>query len=280
VLTAFRRIDQQRFGPWALVTGASSGIGREFARQLAANGVNVALAARRRPVLDEVGRDLAARYGIEYRCLQVDLATSGFLRTITEATNDLDIGIVVSNAGDMVLGAFLASTHDSLLDEIRVNAETHLSLTHHFGQRLARRGRGGILLVSSIAGLQPVPFVANYAATKAYTLALGEALHHELAPTGVNVTVLVPGATDTPMITRFGADQTPMRRMIMPVQACVSDALAALAANRPVRISGRMNRATIAVLPRTARRRIFGAMNASMATRMSQATLPAAHTVE
>ena len=107
----FRRIDRQRFGPWALVTGASSGIGREFARQLAANGLNVVLAARRRPVLDEVGRDLAARYSVEYRCLQVDLAASGFLNTIVEATDDLDIGIVVSNAGDMVLGAFLTRAH-------------------------------------------------------------------------------------------------------------------------------------------------------------------------
>jgi short-subunit dehydrogenase len=270
-----RRIDPQRFGPWALVTGASSGIGREFARQLAANGLNLVLVARRLPILEEVGHDLATQHGIECRRLPVDLAAAGFLETIVDATNDLDLGLVVSNAGDMVLGEFLASSHDALLRELALNTETHLGLTHHFAPRLAQRRRGGILLVSSVAGLQPVPYVANYAATKAYLLTLGEAVHHELAPNGVNVTVLVPGATDTPMLTRFGADQTPMRRMIMPVQECVSDGLAALAANRPVRISGRMNRTTVAVLPRTVRTRIFGAMNRSMAQMVTPPSSPA-----
>jgi short-subunit dehydrogenase len=270
--TAFTRIDQHRFGPWALITGASSGIGREFARQLAANGLNLVLAARRLAVLDEVGQELATRYRIQYRCVQVDLAAPGFLDRIVEATGDLDIGLAVSNAGDMVLGEFLGSTHDALLRELRINAEAHLGLTHHFGQRLAQRGRGGILLVSSMAGLQPVPFVANYAATKSYLLTLGEAVHRELAPKGVDVTVLVPGATDTPMLTRFGADHTPMRRLIMPVDACVSEALAAIARNRPVRISGRMNRATIAMTPRPLRIRLFGSMNKSMAAQASPPT--------
>ncbi|MCU7723960.1 SDR family NAD(P)-dependent oxidoreductase [Actinoplanes sp. KI2] len=263
--TSVHHIDPPQFGPWALVTGASSGIGREFARQLAADGLNLVLAARRRPVLDDLGRDLAARHGIEYRCVPVDLATPGFLPAVAEATDDLDIGLVVSNAGDMVLGEFLAGSHDALLDEMRVNAQAHLSLTHHFGRRLVHRGRGGILLVSSMAGLQPVPYVANYAASKAYVLALGAAVHQELAAKGVHLTVLAPGATDTPMLTRFGADQTPMRRMTMSPQACAADGLAALAANRPVRISGRTNRTAIAVLPRATRTRVFGAMNRSMA---------------
>ncbi|GAA3452428.1 SDR family NAD(P)-dependent oxidoreductase [Dactylosporangium matsuzakiense] len=277
---SFRRIDTHRFGPWALVTGASSGIGREFARQLAANGLNLVLAARRRPVLDDVGRDLAARHGVEYRCLPVDLAADGALDAVVDATDDLDIGLIISSTGDMVLGEFLTTDRDDLLRELTLNAETHLGLSHHFGQRLSRRRRGGIMLVSSIAGLQPVPYVANYAATKAYLLTLGAAIHRELAPSGINVTVLTPGATDTPMITRFGADHSPMRRMIMPVQACVSDGLAALSANRPVRISGRMNRATIAVLPRSARSRVFGAMNRSMAERVTPATPPPVHAAE
>jgi short-subunit dehydrogenase len=145
---------------------------------------------------------------------------------------------------------------------------------------MVQRRRGGILLVSSVAGLQPVPFIANYAATKSYVLTLGEAVHRELAPSGVNVTVLVPGATDTPMMSRFGADQTPMRRMMMPADACARDGLAALAANRPVRISGRMNRAMIALLPRAGRIRMFGAMNKSMADRVVPAPLAAAPAVE
>jgi uncharacterized protein len=270
VSNTFRRIDSRRFGPWALVTGASSGIGREFARQLAANGLNLILVARRLSVLNEVGQDLTTRYGIQCRCVPVDLAGPDFLAPIAEATDGRDVGLVVSNAGDMVLGDFLDSTHEALLAELRLNAETHLRLTRHFGPRLAARGRGGILLVSSLAGVQPVPFAANYSATKSYILGLGESVHHELAPKGVNVTVLVPGATDTPMLTRFGADQTPMRRLVMPVQACVSDGLAALAANRPRRVSGFMNRVTLATVPRAVRTRLFGAMNRSMARRASR----------
>jgi short-subunit dehydrogenase len=276
-MTAFRRIDSGRFGPWALVTGASSGIGREFARQLAANGINLILVARRLSVLNEVAQDLTARYGVQCRCVPVDLAAPDSLTPIAEATDDRDVGLVVSNAGDMVLGGFLDSAHEALLGEVRVNVESHLGLARHFGQRLVARGRGGILLVSSVAGLQPVPFIANYAATKSYVLTLGEAVHHELASKGVNVTVLVPGATDTPMLTRFGADRTPMRRLILSVEACVSEGLAALAANRPRRISGSMNRATVATVPRSVRTRLFGGMNRSMAehaSRIAAAAMP------
>ena len=273
--TRFTRIDHQRFGPWALVTGASSGIGREFARQLAANGINLVLAARRRSILDEVGHDLTGRYRIRYRPLQVDLAEPDFLPTIVDATSDLDVGLVVSNAGDMLLGEFLTNNHDALRKELRLNAESHLGLTHHFGQRLARRGHGGILLVSSVAGIQGVPYIANYATAKSYLLSLGEAVHHELAKRGISVTVLVPGATNTPMITRFGADKTPMRRMLLPVEACVSEGLVALGANRATQISGRMNRATVALTPRTTRTRMFGAMNRSMAERATSTADPA-----
>ena len=263
-------VDKQRFGPWALVTGASSGIGRAFAAHLAAGGINLVLAARRPSILDEVGRDLAQRHHIQYRPVRVDLAEPEFLNTLVEATSDLDLGLVVSNAGDMNLGEFLATPHDALLAELRVNTEAHLSLTHHFGQSLARRGRGGILLVSSVAGIQGVPYIANYAASKSYVLSLGEAVHRELSPHGVHVTVLVPGATATAMTAKFGADKTAMGRLMMSADACATQGLAALAANRAVHISGRMNRATIALTPRKTRIRMFGAMNKSMAA--NQAT--------
>ena len=265
-------LDKQRFGPWALVTGASSGIGRAFATQLAANGINLVLAARRLPILDQVGRDLAREHRIQYRTVRVDLAEPDFLNTLIDATNDLDLGLIVSNAGDMNLGEFLATPHRALLAELRVNAEAHLSLTHHFGQSMARRGAGGILLVSSVAGIQGVPYIANYSATKSYVLSLGEAVHHELSARGVQVTVLVPGATATAMTARFGADKTAMGRLMMSADACAAQGLAALAANRAVRISGRMNRITVALTPRKTRTRIFGAMNKSMAEQITTAS--------
>jgi short-subunit dehydrogenase len=112
--------------------------------------------------------------------------------------------------------------------------------------------------------------IANYSAAESYILTFGEAVHHELAPKGVTVTVLVPGATDPPMLTRFGADQTSVRRLIMPVETCVNDGLNALVANRAARISGTMNRITTTTLPRSARTRLFGSMNRSMAEQASR----------
>jgi len=241
------------------------------AAQLAANGMNLVLAARRLSILDDLGEELARHHHIQYRAVRVDLAEPDFLTTLTDATNDLDLGLVVSNAGDMNLGELVATPHEALLAELRVNTEAHLSLTHHFGQVLARRGRGGILLVSSVAGIQGVPYIANYSATKAYILGLGEAVHRELNAYGVHVTVLVPGATATPMTARFGADQTAMGKLMMPAATCAADGLRALVANRPVRISGRMNRVTVALTPRAMRTRAFGAMNRSMALRLGLA---------
>ena len=263
----FTRISKEMFGPWALITGASSGIGAEFARQLAANGLDLVLAARRMPLLEQAGAKLATQYGIKYRTIQVDLADPGYLATITSATDDLDIGLVISNAGDMILGEFLDSEPDRLFADMRLNVASHLGLMHHFGRRLAHRGRGGILLVSSTAALQPVPYTASYAAAKSYLLSLGEAAHHELARQGVTVTVLLPGATDTAMVTRF-SDSTgisvhkpPMSLMLMTPSQLVSEGLAALRAGRARRIAGRANRATAALTPRTMRTRMFTAMS-------------------
>jgi short-subunit dehydrogenase len=264
---AFTRISREAFGPWALITGASSGIGAEFARQLAANGFDLALAARRRPLLEQAGARLAAEHGIKYRTVQVDLADPDYLATVAGATDDLDIGLVISNAGDMMLGEFLASEPDRLFADLRLNVASHLGLMHHFGRRLAGRGRGGILLVSSTAALQPVPYTASYAAAKSYLLSLGEAAHLELARQGVTVTVLLPGATDTAMVARFSEStgvsvhKPPMSLLLMTPRQLVSEGLAALRAGRARRIAGRANRATAALTPRWMRTRMFAAMS-------------------
>jgi short-subunit dehydrogenase len=272
----FTRISREMFGPWALITGASSGIGAEFARQLAANGFDLALAARRLPLLEQAGAKLAVQYGIKYRTIQVDLADPGYLATIASATDDLDIGLVISNAGDMILGELLDSEPGPLFADMRLNVASHLGLTHHFGRRLAHRGRGGILLVSSTAALQPVPYTASYAAAKSYLLSLGEAVHHELARQGVTVTVLLPGATDTAMVTRF-SDSTgisvhkpPMSLMLMTPGQLVSEGLAALRAGRARRIAGRANRAMTALTPRKVRTRMFTAMSEKAARHTRQ----------
>src|SRR5260370_14014141 len=205
-----RRIDTNTFGRWALVTGASSGIGKEFARQLAASGLNLVLVARRLSLLDALGGQLAHEFGVQYRTVGVDLTQEDFLGKIEQATQDLDIGLVVSNAGTWMLGEFVTMDSRALQRSLRLNVLAHLDVAHHFGQHLAQRRRGGLLLVASTAGLQGIPFSAEYAAAKAYVLSLGEALHVEFQKVEVNVTVLVPRSVETPVLAKIGLDATAM----------------------------------------------------------------------
>jgi short-subunit dehydrogenase len=263
------QIDPHMFGPWAIVTGASSGIGKAFARQLAANGLHVALVARRLPLLEDLGQQLATTYGVQYRAVEVDLAEPDFLATLEAATGDLDIGLLISNAGAFLPGAFLQLDRSRLQQMVHLNVLAHLNLSHHFGQRLATRGRGGLLLVASTAGLQGVPFSAEYAAAKGFVLNLGEALHVEFQKVGVHVTALLPGAVDTPMLTDFGFDliNTPIKPM-SPEQ-CVAEGLAALQRNRATHIAGRMNRLMAALMPRPVATRMYGRMSETVLAQRS-----------
>lgn len=253
-------INVDRFGPWAVVTGASSGIGHEFARQLAASGINLVLVARRLATLHDAGAALAARHGIGYRAVGIDLSGPGLLTPIVEATADLDVGLLVSNAGAASPGAFLESDLDAQRGIVRLNTTAHLDLAHHFGQRLVRRGRGGIVLVSALGASHGVPYMANAAATKAYVASLGEALHVELAKQGVHVTVLHPGPTRTPVLAELGLDAGKMPIPPMSVERCVSETLRALARNRARCIPGRINRVTAALAPPGLTRTMMAAM--------------------
>jgi uncharacterized protein len=264
-------IDPRKFGPWAIVTGASSGIGKEFARQLAASGFHVVLVSRRLSTLEELGDRLAAEFGVQYRAVEVDLTEEYFLSRIEEATHDLDIGLVVSNAGTWMLGDFVTMDSRALQRSLNLNVKAHLDVAHHFGQRLARRGRGGLLLTASTAGLQGIPFSAEYAAAKAYVLTLGEGLHNELQKVGVHVTVLLPGATDTPLLAASGFE-LPTILKPMSVEQCVAEGLAALSTNRATHIAGRMNRMLAALMPRRLATRMYGSMSAQvLAKRIGEA---------
>ncbi len=160
-------LDKRQFGPWALVTGASSGIGKEFARQIAAAGINVVLVARREALLVEVGRIISKDFDVEQRVLAIDLSQEGFLTRLAEATNDLDIGLVVSNAGTPNPGEFLKLDRQLLQATLRLNTMAHLDITHHFGAKLAERRRGGLILIGSLGAEIGVPFLANDGGAKA-----------------------------------------------------------------------------------------------------------------
>jgi short-subunit dehydrogenase len=253
-------IDKKRFGPWALVTGASSGIGREFARQIAASGINVVLVARREALLDEVGRAIAKDFKVQYRTVVADLSQAGFLENLAKATDDLDIGLVVSNAGTGNPGEFLKIAREELESLLRLNTLAHLDIAHHFGQKLASRGRGGLLLVGAMGASNGLPYMANDGAAKAYVHSFGEALHVELKPLGVHVTLLPPGPTETPVIAKLGFSPDTMPMKPMKVEQCVFEGLKALEENRSMIIPGRLNRIMNAVVPGSVARGMMASM--------------------
>ena len=203
-------IDKEKFGPWAVITGASSGIGKEFARQIAASGINIVLVARREALLKEAGAEFGEDYGVEHRVVALDLAKDGFIGTLASATDDLDIGLVVSNAGTGNPGEFLELDQQLHRTTLRISTMAHLDITHHFGAKLAKRGRGGLILAGAMGAEAGVPRMANDGAAKAYVHSLGEALHYEFKPLGVYVTVLAAGFTDTAVLEKFGLDPKTM----------------------------------------------------------------------
>jgi uncharacterized protein len=250
-------LDKKRFGPWALVTGASSGIGKEFARQIAASGINIVLVARRAALLREVGVEFGRRYGVEYRAVALDVSRDDFIGQLASATDDLDIGLVVSNAGTGNPGAFLKLDRQLLEETLRLNTMSHLSIAHHFGAGLTQRRRGGLILVGAMGAEDGIPCMANDGGAKAYVHSLGEALHYEFKPLGVYVTVLAAGVTNTAVIDKFGLNPETMPMKPMSVEQCVSEALDGLRKNHSMVIPGRVNRIMNALVPASLARKML-----------------------
>src|SRR6266481_5703377 len=249
-------LDKRRFGPWALVTGASSGIGKEFARQIAASGINVVLVARRDALLAELGRAISQEFDVHYRAMAMDLSQGGFIAGLADATDDIDIGLVVSNAGTPNPGEFLKLDRQLLQATLRLNTMAHLDIAHHFGRKLAERRRGGLILVGAMGAENGIPCIANDGAAKAYVHSLGEALHYEFKPIGVYVTVLAAGFTNTPVLEKFGFDPKTMPMKPMSVEQCVSEGLSGLLKNRSRIVPGRLNRIMNALVPASRARKM------------------------
>jgi len=187
-----------RFGPWAVIAGGSDGIGESFARELARRGVNVAAIARRPGPLAALVADLEAS-GVSARAIECDLTSEGVAETVASATRDLDVGLFVYNAGsNRKARRFLDQPVEAALFLERLSCRAPLLLAHHFGTRLRARRRGGMILMSSLAGLAGAHHQATYAATKAFDTMLAEGLWHELTPDGVDVLGVLAGATRTP----------------------------------------------------------------------------------
>lgn len=193
-----------KYGPWALVAGASEGVGAAFAEGIAERGVNVVLVARRQGVLDEVATGISDRTGAETRTLAVDLAKHDAAGMIADATHDLDIGFLVYCAGaDPDFKPFLANPIATAEAMVHRNCVVPMQLCHHFAPPMVERHRGGIVLFGSGAGLAGGPNMVAYGATKAFDMVFAEALWSELHDKGVDVLGLILGKTDTPALRRL-----------------------------------------------------------------------------
>lgn len=251
-----------RYGPAALVTGATSGIGRAIAVELAAAGFELVLAARREQELRALATDLHAAHGTAAWVLPVDLATRDGVDELVTNTAGTDLGLYVAAAGFGTSGPFLAADLDTEREMLRLNGEAVLATSHVFGRRLADRGRGGMVLLSSIVGFQGMPHAAHYAATKAYVQTLAEALHVELRPHGVDVLATAPGPTSSGFADRAGMR---MGHALTP-ETVARGTLEALG-RRPTALPGlrsRLLKDGLAPLPRRARVRIMGSVMAGM----------------
>jgi short-subunit dehydrogenase len=198
-------MDKTQYGPWALIAGGSEGVGAAFARKLAAFGINLVIAARKPAPLDEVAEELQREFAISVRTLPMDLCSGDMLAAITRATEDIEIGMLVYNAGSE---RRFEEFHDRDLADaermIALNVSGPVRLAHHYGEQMRTRRRGGIILVGSTAGYAGSGTVVMYAATKAFECIFAEGLWYELRPYGVHVLGLILGATKTPQAERLG----------------------------------------------------------------------------
>jgi short-subunit dehydrogenase len=241
---------RQRYGEWALVTGASSGIGAAFARAFAREGISCVLTARREDRLQSLADELEKSHQVATRVVAVDLGVPAGADRLAEAVSDLEISILVNNAGFGSAGRFGTQDRDQVRNMVELNCMAPAVLTSSLLPGMCERGRGALIVVGSIAGSQPLPLHALYSATKAFDNLLGEALWGELQGSGVDCLSVLPGTTETEFQAISGelphAGETP--------EAVVAKSLDALG-RKPSLIPGVINwlrgNAAIRLLPRS-----------------------------
>jgi len=186
-----------RYGPWALVTGASSGLGAEFVRQIAARGLNVVLVARRREKMQALADEVERASAVQTRVIPADLTEAGTCTGVAQETRDLEIGLLVNNAGFGLSGDYPSCDPDRQVNMTVLNCVVPVLLTNHFLPLMLERERGGIIFLASTAAYQATPYLGTYGATKAFNLMLGESLWREVHHLGVDSLALSPGFTKT-----------------------------------------------------------------------------------
>jgi short-subunit dehydrogenase len=256
---------KHRFGPTALITGASDGIGRAFAAELAAQGFDLILVARRVDVLEAIALDLSSTHGVAVKVVADDLARPDAVEALLDETATEGIGLLIAAAGFGSVGRFLDLDVHVETDMVDVNCRSVVELTHGVAARMAVTGKGGIVLFGSVVGFQGVPGSATYAATKAFIQSFAEALSVELAPRGVTVLSVAPGPVATGFAARSGMR---MGRAETP-QTVARVALAALTRGGTVR-PGPISKLlgwSLSLLPRWGRVRLLGQIMKGMTAR-------------
>jgi short-subunit dehydrogenase len=264
------RVDSQafatRYGPWALVAGGSKGLGAAFAQGIARRGVNLLLAAREEAVLEATASGLRSEHSVQVRPILLDLADGDLLSELERESQGAEIGLLVCNAAAYT-GPFLRAELAEYWKILDVNCRATLSLIHVLGERMASRGRGGIVVMSSLAAFQGAPYVAAYGATKGFLLNLAEALWRELKPRGVDVLACCAGATRTPNYLASKPPGAGPTALEMEPQAVAEEALRALG-RKPFVVPGGLNRLArlllSRLLPRSTAVRIMAASTGAM----------------
>jgi uncharacterized protein len=254
---------KEKYSGWALITGASSGIGEEFALQLAAKGMNLILVARRLQRLQKLKEELERKYQIEVLAVQLDLLLPNFLDELKEKVNNRHVAMLINNAGFGYRGEFINSDPKKESEMIILNCVAPTILTHHFVQPMVTRKNGAIIFLGSIVAFQSTPTTTTYAATKAFNLIMGESLWYELRKYNIDVLSINPGGTSTEFQAIAGSTTGPIPRTVKQV---VKTALRALG-RKPSVVDGLFNKVVVIIskfLPRKVAAVLAGKISESL----------------
>lgn len=237
-------VETQLKGWWALITGASSGLGVDFARELAERGCNLVLVARREDLLRQHQQDLTKRYGVTVEIVALDLAIPNAPQRLYDQLQAAgrSIDILINNAGFGLYGPFLKTPWERERNMLELDIMTLVHMTKLFISAMVNRNRGYVLQVSSIAAYQPSPLYASYGAAKTFVLNFSEALNYELRTTKVRCTVIAPGVTATEFLAVSGQQPTLYERLVMMKSPAVARiGIASMLQGRPSVVPGRIN---------------------------------------
>lgn len=254
---------KQKYGEKALVTGGSSGIGKALAMELAKEGIEPVLIARGKEKLDSTAQEIYETHNVKPQVFSVDLSDEDAINAFLSQIENQEIGMLVHCAGMENNGSFTKISSEKELMMIKLNVTATYILTHHFAKKMTVRKKGGILLVSSMAGLMSTPYFSNYAATKSYVHNLGLSLYPELKQSGVDISVLAPGLTETNMVADNGIDWSKLPMSSMKPAEAARISLNNLGKKATI-VPGMMNKIMVGMAKRVFSMKSFGLINGWM----------------